>query len=75
MITWLVLVAGLKLPPPQLEITLKVAGEGKPECTSYQPDGAIGPCLPAFELEAGGQVNGRSIGLRIAFTRAATEKL
>ena len=75
MIGLLVLAAGLQLPPQQLEIASKIAGEGKPGCTAYHPDGTIGACLPTFEIEPTGQVNGESAGPRIAFTRAATVKL
>lgn len=75
MVALLALAAGLQLPPQQLEIASKVAAGGRPECTSYQPDGAVGPCLPTFELGSGSRINGSSAGPLIVFTRAATEKL
>ena len=75
MIALFALAAALQLPAPQMEIATRVAGKGKPVCTSYQVDGAMAPCLPSFELGSGGRVNGESAGPLIAFTRAATVKL
>jgi hypothetical protein len=75
MIALIALAAGLQLPPQLLEIASKIAGEGKPGCTSYQVDGTIGPCMPAFEIESGDRPSGRGAGSRITFTQAATVKL
>ncbi len=75
MIALFALAAALQLPPLQMEIATKVAGDGRPSCTSYQVDGTMAPCLPSFELGSGGQVSGESAGALITFTRAATVKL
>ncbi len=71
----LALAAGLALPPQELEIADKVAGQGKPECTSYGTDGSVGPCLPWFRVGAGVHVNARSLGGKITFTQGATAQL
>lgn len=67
--------ASLSLPAAQEAIALRVAGEGRPHCTSYHADGSQGPCLPRFLLRARGGINSWTTGEQITFTRADTERL
>ena len=60
---------------PHMDIAMRVAGAGMPDCTSYLADGTEAPCLPSFTVRSGGSVNGWSEHGRIAFSRAALERL
>ncbi|MFM5916466.1 MAG: M48 family metalloprotease [Novosphingobium sp.] len=60
---------------PHLAIARSVAGAGLPQCTSYLADGTAQPCLPSFSIRQSRQINGWSEHGRIAFSRAALERL
>ena len=66
------LASSISLSPDLQEIATKVAGRGKPDCTSYVVDGSSGPCLPWFEVIPGTRINAWSNGSTIAFSQAAT---
>ena len=63
------------LPLPQLDIAVRVAGSGLPQCTSYHPDGSEGPCLPHFALRQAHAINAWRAGGQITVTSGAAEAL
>lgn len=65
----------LEVERKQLEIALRVAGNGLPGCRSYSADGVEGPCFPAFSVKQSKAVNAWSRGRQITFTQGAIEKL
>lgn len=67
--------AALSLPSERMEIAFRVAGDGLPNCHSYQLDGTTGPCLPSFSVHGSGGINARSLAGQIAFTPAAVVRL
>lgn len=69
------LAATLALPSQRMEIAIRVAGDGMPNCQSYRPDGTVGPCLPAFTVRRGGEINGSSLSGHITFTSGAAVRL
>jgi hypothetical protein len=58
-----------------LQVATAVAGTGKPDCASYDPDGQVHPCLPRFSVKAGSRVNAWHLGGEIQFTTAAITRL
>ena len=68
-------VSGTALPADHLDIAIRVAGQGLPQCTTYRSDGTASPCLPQFALRNGNQVNGWNLRGQIAFTVGATRHL
>ena len=66
---------GTVLPAEQLDIAIRVAGDGLPQCISYRANGSASPCLPQFTLRKGNQVNGWSLRGNIVFTVGATKYL
>jgi hypothetical protein len=68
-------VTTLALPSQRLEIAIRVAGEGLPNCQSFRSDGTIGGCLPTFSVRRGGGINGSSLAGKIAFTTGAMARL
>ena len=68
-------VSGTALPADHLDIAIRVAGQGLPQCTTYRSDGTASPCLPQFALRNGNQVNGWNLRGHIAFTVGATRHL
>ena len=75
MFALLAFAAAAGLSPQQLDIATRVAGPGKPACTSTLPDGASAPCLPLFQAGAGARVDGVRLGATITFTRGALHRL
>jgi hypothetical protein len=71
----LAVATALSLPSRHMEIAVRVAGEGRPNCQSYHSDGTVRPCLPTFAVFGGGGVNGKSLAGHITFTPAATVRL
>jgi hypothetical protein len=69
------MLTGASLPQQHLDIANRVAGEGKPACQSYHPDGTESGCLPVFAVGRGGGVNGWNLAGRITFSTAATIRL
>ena len=67
--------ASFGLAGEHLDIALRVAGDGLPDCRSYLADGRVQPCLPAFTVKRSNSVNGWSQGGRITFTQGAIQKL
>jgi hypothetical protein len=65
----------LILPREHVEIALRVAGTGRPQCRSYNANGGESPCLPRFALQRGSGINGASLAGQITFTRSATTRL
>lgn len=65
----------IPLPRPQQEIVVRVAGSGKPNCTSYYPDGSTQRCFPIFGLRSSEAINGWSHEGQIQFSTAAIRKL
>jgi hypothetical protein len=63
------------VPSQRMEIAIRVAGEGRPNCQSYRADGTVGSCLPTFAIRRGGGINGRSLAGKITFTPAAMVRL
>lgn len=71
----LALASGISLPDQYLDIANRVAGAGMPMCRSYRSGNSEGPCLPAFSVRRGNQINGWSLAGRITFSSAATIRL
>jgi hypothetical protein len=65
----------LSLPSERMEIALRVAGQGLPNCQSYRLDGTMGPCLPTFAVRGSGGINAMSLAGQISFTPASMDRL
>jgi hypothetical protein len=71
----LVIATALSLPSQHMEIAVRVAGQGRPNCQSYYPDGTVGSCLPTFAVIRGSGINGGSLAGYITFTSASMVRL
>jgi hypothetical protein len=74
-IALLAVLASQALPDKQLTIASRVAGNGIPNCRSYQPDGNEGPCMPSFAVRRGSGVNATIFAGQIRFSTGALNRL
>jgi Zn-dependent protease with chaperone function len=58
-----------------LDIALRVAGEGRPHCESFDREGKVGPCLPVFSFRRSGAINAFRLSEHITFTTGTTSRL
>jgi Peptidase family M48 len=76
---WVLAVASLAssqpLPAYHAAIAVRVAGDGLPQCRSFQPDGSEGPCLPSFTITSDAAINGWSRDGLVSFSTGALSQL
>lgn len=71
----LILASSFALPNDYMEIAIRVAGEGRPDCQSFGPEGSVGPCLPDFAVRRSSAINATRLARQITFTTGATSRL